>query len=257
MRKPLIAGNWKMYKTAAEAVNLIRTIKAGVHALSGETDIAICPPFTSLATACEEVKGSAIGVGAQNMHFESEGAYTGEISALMLKEQGCRYVILGHSERRGYFKETDELINKKLKTALKYNLIPIACVGEWLEDREAGRHFEVVKGQFQGTFDGIEAEDMEKTIVAYEPVWAIGTGKTASPEQAQEMHQFIRKLIQEKFGEVTAKRVRILYGGSVKPDNIIDLITQPDVDGGLVGGASLKAESFVDLIKGTLKAGVS
>ena len=256
MRKPLIAGNWKMNKTASEAVNLVRTIKAGVHTLEKEVDIVLCPPFTAVATVSEEVKGSSLQVGAQNMHNEAGGAFTGEIAPDMLKDLGCRYVILGHSERRSYFNESDEFVNKKLKTALKYNLVPIVCVGECLEDREASKHFDVVKSQFEGTFADVSAEDMEKTVIAYEPVWAIGTGKTASPEQAQEMHQFIRKLIQEKIGDVVAKKIRILYGGSMKPDNVVDLISQEDVDGGLIGGAALKAESFVEIIQGSIKEGV-
>jgi len=256
MRRPIIAGNWKMFKTGSEAVNLIATIKAGIHTLGNEVEVVVCPPFTSLPSATEAVKNSGVALGAQNMHFETEGAYTGEISPLMVKELECRYVVLGHSERRGHFGETDELVNKKVKTALKYNLIPIVCVGECLEDREAGRHHEVVKSQFAGTFSGLAPEDFEKLVIAYEPVWAIGTGKTASPEQAQDMHQLIRNLLKEAAGDAIADKVRILYGGSIKPDNITDLISQSDVDGGLVGGASLKAESFISIIHGSVPEGV-
>ncbi len=255
MRRPVIAGNCKMYKTSEEAETLITSIKAGVHNLDAEIDIVVCPPFTALGAVAPLLAGSQVELGAQNMHFESEGAYTGEISPLMLKDLDCRYVILGHSERRSYFNESDELVNKKVRMALKYNLIPIVCIGEWLQEREAGQHFEVVRGQFQGTFKDLSSDEMERVIIAYEPVWAIGTGKTATPNQAQEMHQFIRELVAGQFGALAAK-TRILYGGSVKPDNISELMARPDVDGALVGGASLKGESFNEIIRGTIQEGV-
>lgn len=251
MNRPLIAGNWKMFKSAAEAINLINTIKAGIHTVI-DIDVVVCPPFTALPTANECLKGSKIDLGAQNMYHEAEGAFTGEISPLMLKDVGCRYVILGHSERRAYFKETDDLINKKVLAALKFSLVPIVCIGETLEEREARKAFEVVKKQFEGTMDHLTPEEMDKIVIAYEPVWAIGTGRTATPEQAEQMHTYIRRLLHEKCGEEIAQRVKILYGGSVKPDNISQLMKKPNVDGALVGGASLKAESFIQIVANSL-----
>lgn len=251
MRKPIIAGNWKMFKTAGEAVNLVNTIKAGVHPVN-ECEIVICPPFTALSTVTGLLNGTGICLGAQNMHHEKEGAFTGEISPLMLKDMGCRYVILGHSERRQYFKESNELINKKVKAALAFSLIPIVCVGETLDERESGHANETVKGQFEGTFDGIAGEQFEKLVLAYEPVWAIGTGKTATPAEAQEMHAFLRELLAKRIGKDLAGKVRILYGGSVKPENITGIMAQPDVDGALVGGACLKAESFIQIVFGVV-----
>ncbi len=256
MRKILIAGNWKMYKTIPEAFNLVNSIKAGLHKIS-DIDVVVCPPFTALYAVSGLLEDSRIDLGAQDMHFETEGAYTGEVSPLMLKDLGCRYVILGHSERRAFFQESNELINQKTKAAVKFNLNPIVCVGETLPEREAGRAHEVVRSQFQGTFAGLSAEDMDKVIIAYEPVWAIGTGKTATPEQAQEMQAFVRQLIRETFGEDIAEQTRILYGGSVKSDNAADLVKQPDVDGALVGGASLKAESFIQIVIESLHAEVN
>ncbi|MBI4971336.1 MAG: triose-phosphate isomerase [Candidatus Omnitrophica bacterium] len=250
MRKPMIAGNWKMYKTTQEAMNLVNTIKAGVHAIS-DCDIVVCPPFTALSNVSHLLNGSGIYLGAQNMHFEREGAFTGEISPVMIKDLGCRYVILGHSERRQYFGETDELINKKVKAALAYSLIPIVCVGETLAERESGSAKETVRKQFEGTFKDLTSDQFEKFVIAYEPVWAIGTGKTASPEQAQEMHEFIRDLISKRTNKDISSKIRILYGGSVKPENISGIMAQPDVDGGLVGGACLKGESFIQIIQGT------
>ncbi|PIQ87299.1 MAG: triose-phosphate isomerase [Candidatus Omnitrophica bacterium CG11_big_fil_rev_8_21_14_0_20_45_26] len=247
MTYSLIVGNWKMYKSISEATTLINAIKAGVRAAT-EVNIAVCVPFTALQAANEALQGSKIDLGAQNMHYESEGAFTGEISPLMLKEVGCRYVILGHSERRQHFKESDELINKKVLAALKYSFIPIVCIGETLEQREARQAFEVVKKQFEGSLAHLEAKDLERIVIAYEPVWAIGTGKTATPEQAEQMHSYIRRLLIEKYGDDTASKVRILYGGSVKPDNITQLMEKPNLDGALVGGASLKAESFIQIV---------
>lgn len=256
MRKILIAGNWKMYKTIPEAINTVNSLKAGLHKVY-DVEIVVCPPFTALHTVAGLLEDSVVDLGAQDMHYETEGAFTGEVSPLMLKDIGCRYVILGHSERRAYFKESNELINKKAKAAVKFNLIPIVCVGETLAEREAGRQLEVVRTQFAGTFKGFTAEEMDKVVLAYEPVWAIGTGKTATPEQAQEMHAFVRSLVLETFGEEIASEIRILYGGSVKPDNTAELIKQSDVDGALVGGASLKAESFAQIVAGALQSEVS
>ena len=246
MRRPLIAGNWKMYKTIPEAINLVNIIKAGVHKVT-DCDIVICPPFTALAAVSEALDETNIDLGAQDMYSETEGAFTGEISPLMLKDVGCRYVILGHSERRAYFKEYDEAINKKVVAALKYNLVPILCLGETLEEREARRAFEVVKQQFDQSLGELKAEEIERVVIAYEPVWAIGTGRTATPEQAEQMHSYIRRLLNEKYGDPVAERVKILYGGSVKPDNIAQLMAKPNVDGALVGGASIKAESFIQI----------
>lgn len=242
-----------MFKTTSEAVNLVQTIKAGVYKMT-DCSIIVCPPFTALAKVVEAVKDSPIEVGAQNMHPETEGAFTGEIAPGMIKDLNCRYVILGHSERRQYFKETDEFINEKVKTALKYSLIPIVCVGETLEQREAKQQFEVVKHQFDHSLKGISKEEILKLILAYEPVWAIGTGKTASPEQAEQMQSYIRRLLKEAYDEETAAKVLILYGGSVKPDNIGELMRKPNVDGALVGGASLKAESFVQIVQNAAAA---
>jgi len=254
MRKLLIAGNWKMYKSTSEATSLVSTIKAGLHKEAGDLDVVVCPPFTALHSVSGVLKNSAIDLGAQNMHFETEGAFTGEISPLMLKDVRCRYVILGHSERRAYFKESNSLINMKVKTAVKFNLIPIVCVGEVLAEREAGQAKQVVESQFRGTFDGLSEEEMSKIVIAYEPVWAIGTGKTATPEDAQDMQSFIRSLVANAFGKEIAEGIRILYGGSVKPDNIADIAKQPDVDGALVGGASLKAEGFIQIVVQGLEA---
>lgn len=247
MKKPLIAGNWKMFKTASEAVTLVQTIKAGVYKVN-DCQIVICPPCTALFPVAKVLEGTNIALGAQNMHPENEGAYTGEISPLMIKDVGCRYVILGHSERRQYFKETDSFVNEKVKTALKYSLIPIVCIGETLVQREGRLQFEIVKNQMDHTLKNLTKEEMPKVVIAYEPIWAIGTGQTASPEQAEQMHSYIRRLLNEKYGRETGPKIPILYGGSVKPDNIAELIRKPNVDGALVGGASLKAESFVQII---------
>ena len=248
MRRPIIAGNWKMNKTVPEALELVNGIKNVLRDIK-EVEIVVCPPATALIEVAGVVQGSNIGLGAQNVYWEESGAYTGEISCLMLKEIGCRYVIIGHSERRKYFGETNDSVNKKVKTVLKYNLTPIVCVGERLEQREANQTFEVVKDHVQGALQGFSAEEVKRMIVAYEPVWAIGTGKTATPQQAQEVHAFIRKLLQELYSQEVADLVRIQYGGSIKPDNITDLMAQADVDGGLVGGASLNLDSFVEIIQ--------
>jgi triosephosphate isomerase (TIM) len=247
MRRPLIAGNWKMFKSIAESVNLVNSIKAGLHKMP-DCDVAICPPFTALQAVSDALQGAKIDLGAQNMYFESEGPYTGEISPLMLKDVGCRYVILGHSERRQVFGETNDLIHKKVLTAQKYNLIPILCVGETLEEREAKKAFEVVREQLLAAIENLKADEMERVIIAYEPVWAIGTGRTATPDQAEQMHSYIRRLLNEVYGNALAEKIKILYGGSVKPDNTTQLMSKVNVDGALVGGASLKAESFIQIV---------
>lgn len=253
MKRPLIAANWKMYKTIAEALNVVASIKAGVHRATG-CEIVICPPYTALKAVGEALKESVLELGAQDMHPEPEGAFTGEISPLMLKDVGCRFVILGHSERRSRFHETDEFINQKVKAALKFSLIPILCMGETLEDREARKAFEVVKSQFDGSLKDLSGDDIQRCVIAYEPVWAIGTGRTATPEQAEQMHSYIRRLLHEKYGEETSSRVLILYGGSVKPDNMGALMKKSNVDGALVGGASLKAESFIQIVQNATAA---
>ncbi len=247
MRLTLIAGNWKMNMTNLQAVGLAKTLVNEVGEVN-KPRILICPPFTALSEVHAEIKGSAIYLGAQNIYPKESGAYTGEISASMLLTTGVSYIILGHSERREYFSETDSMVNEKVRLALSAGLIPIACVGEKLEDRESGNTEEVVGRQIDGSLDGLTEDEMRKTVVAYEPVWAIGTGKTATPEMAQEVHRFIRKKIADKFGNV-AEEITILYGGSMKGDNAAGLVGQPDIDGGLIGGASLKADEFIKIIK--------
>jgi len=246
MRKKIIAGNWKMNKTVADTAELINGLKAKVT--SPKAGVIVCPPYTSLALAVELAKGSAIKVGAQDVSVNDDGAYTGEISIGMLKAVGCEYVIVGHSERRQYFKETDELINRKAKKVFAAGLIPIICVGETLEERETGITSKIITGQITGVLAGLTPEQMAETIVAYEPVWAIGTGKTASNEQAEEVHLLIRTLIAELYSKEIAEKVTIQYGGSVKPDNAKELLAQPNIDGALVGGACLKADSFAAII---------
>lgn len=248
MRKKFVAGNWKMYKDKSETLELISELKSKLNTYIPDVEIAICPPFTSLELASELIKNSPIRLGAQNMHSEIEGAYTGEISAKMLKSFGVEYVILGHSERRTYFKETDEFINQKIRRAIEFDLRPIFCLGETLEERENGKTFEVVDNQLIKGLFSISRIDLEKIVIAYEPVWAIGTGRTATPEQAQEVHAFLRKKISEIYDTEVASRIKILYGGSVKPENARDLFMQPDIDGGLIGGACLKADSFYQII---------
>ncbi|MBN2057297.1 MAG: triose-phosphate isomerase [Candidatus Saganbacteria bacterium] len=242
MRKPIIAGNWKMFKTEAEAVDFVKKVKPLVKDVKDKTMI-ICPTFPALSKTADELQGSNVALGAQNIFWEDEGAFTGEISGPMLKAVGCTYVIIGHSERRQYFGETDETVNKRIRAALKHKLSPIVCVGERLEERESGSTFKVVETQIRGAFKDIDEAHWDNIIIAYEPVWAIGTGKTATPDQAQEVHKFIRGLLPKSVAEKT----RILYGGSVKPNNVKDLMAQPDIDGGLVGGASLKPDSFSQL----------
>ena len=246
-RKKIVAGNWKMNKSIAEAGVLAEDVKRELGEFR-DVDVVICPPFTALKAVSDEITSTSIKLGAQNMHFEPDGAYTGEISAAMLRDVYCRYVILGHSERRTYFGETDSLVNRKAKAALAASLIPIVCVGETLEQRQSGSTFDVLRTQVTGSLDGL-GDDLKTVIVAYEPVWAIGTGETASPEQAQEAHQYIRSVIESISDNDTAETVRIQYGGSVKPGNAAELFAQADIDGGLIGGASLEARSFVDIIR--------
>jgi triosephosphate isomerase (TIM) len=250
-RKLIIAGNWKMNKTVAEALALVKGLKLELANLR-EVDVVICPPFTALAAVSEAVLESTIRLGAQNMSENNFGAFTGEIAAGMLKEFSVRYVILGHSERRQFQKESDELISKKARAAHAASLKPIVCVGELLAEREGGQTEAVLTTQVRGSLAGLTPEQMTETIVAYEPVWAIGTGKTATSAQAQEAHAFIRKLLAGMFGDNVARFVRIQYGGSVKPSNARELMSQPDVDGALVGGASLDVRNFSDIIKNSI-----
>lgn len=247
MRTKVIAGNWKMNNDLNGTINLISGIKSEIAGKNFSAKLIVCPPFTSLETANELLKGSGIGLGAQNMYFEESGAFTGEISASMLKSVGCEFVILGHSERRTIFGESDEVINKKVKKALAAGLKPIFCIGETLEERESGVTFDVVKRQVVNGLAGVTEAEMDTVIIAYEPVWAIGTGKVATPEQAQEVHAFIRAELVKLFGTAVAEKTIIQYGGSVKPDNAKELLGQPDIDGALVGGACLKADSFVGI----------
>jgi triosephosphate isomerase (TIM) len=242
-----MAGNWKMYKTAAETTAFFEQFLPLV-ANSTQSDIAICPTFVNLAAAVTAAKSSRVGIGGQNLYWEKEGAYTGEISGPMLKAIGCQYVIIGHSERRQYFGETDATVLKRTKAAIEAGLDPIVCVGERLEEREAGKTEALLTEQFNGGIAGLTPEEFAKIVIAYEPVWAIGTGKTATPEIAEDAHKVIRGLVKAKFGEAAADKVRILYGGSVKPDNVKSLMAQPDIDGSLVGGASLKADSFAAIV---------
>ena len=247
-RRPIMAGNWKMHMLVAEAESLVEDLISGLDGTE-EVDVVVAPPFTSLHSVGRLLDGSPIALAAQNLHWESSGAYTGEVSAKMLLDVGCKYVIIGHSERRQYFGETDETVNRRLKAALSEGLDPILCVGEVLEERKSGRTWEVVGSQIRQALEGISRSDAERLIVAYEPVWAIGTGETATPDQAQEVHAQIRDLMEELYDGAIAEGLRIQYGGSVKLDNVRGLMCQPDVDGALVGGASLKAESFLGIVK--------
>jgi len=246
-RKKLIAGNWKMNKTSADGVALVRDIVVAVGKQS-DVEMVVCPPFTGLESAGKALEGSNVKLGAQNMHFEASGAFTGEISAPMLRAIFATHVILGHSERRTIFGETDELVNKKVLAALKNQLRPIFCVGETLAERESGSTLKVVQTQLERGLDGVSKELAASVVIAYEPVWAIGTGKVATTEQAQEVHAFIRGLLTNLFTESVAQKLRILYGGSMKPSNAPELLSQKDIDGGLIGGASLEARSFVELV---------
>jgi triosephosphate isomerase len=242
VRKYFIAGNWKMNLDLKQSIALARAVSEGA---SDRVELAVCPPSIYLGAVMQAVKGSKLGVGAQNVYHEASGAFTGEISCSMLKDLGCTYVILGHSERRHVLGESNEDVNKKVHAALAAGLIPIVCVGELLEEREAGKTAAVVQEQFDGSLAGVSAENMRKCVIAYEPVWAIGTGKVATPTQAEEVHNDLRKLIESRYNSEVASQVRIQYGGSVKPDNAAELLSQPNIDGALVGGASLKAADFL------------
>jgi triosephosphate isomerase len=246
MRIPVIAGNWKMHKTAGEARLLARAIKDEIGDLSGR-QVVLAPPFTALTSVYKEIQGSPLILAAQNVHWESKGAFTGEISIPMIEDAGCGMVIIGHSERRQFFGETDFTVNRRVRAVLDSKLQTIVCIGETLSERESGKHHSIVAQQLAGGLDGLTAQGMLRIILAYEPVWAIGTGRTASPEIAQEMHGLIRKWLSDRFGN-EAQEVRILYGGSVKPDNIDVLMQQPDIDGALVGGACLEADSFLRIV---------
>ena len=248
MRKPIIAGNWKMNKTAEESVALASGIRKGLAGM-GNVEVVLCPPFTSLCEVKGVMRDTNIFLGAQDMFWEKDGAYTGEIASGMLKRAGCKYVIIGHSERRAYFGETNETVNKKVKAALGENLFPIMCVGEKLKERENNKTFDVVSEHLEKGLAGISEKGVLNITIAYEPVWAIGTGRNATPQQAEEVHKFIRDLLEKAYGKRLAEEVRIQYGGSVKPGNIESLIKEKDVDGALVGGASLKVDSFVDIVK--------
>ncbi len=247
-RLPFIAGNWKMNKTVGEAVELVRQLKATISGVK-DVEVAVAPPFTALAAVHKELSDSSLRLAAQNLFWEEKGAFTGEISPLMLKEIGCQYVIIGHSERRQFFGETNETVNKRIKAALTQSLNPIFCVGETLKEREEEKTFSVIEAQLEGGLKGIVGQEVRKIVMAYEPVWAIGTGKTATPEQAEAVHQFIRKTMECLHGREAAEGLRIQYGGSVTPENVKGLMSQKDIDGALVGGASLKAETFSRIVR--------
>lgn len=250
-RRLIIAGNWKMNMTVAEALALVQDLKRELKDIK-EVDIVVCPPFTALSEVSKSILSSNLRLGAQNMSEHNIGAYTGEIAAGMLKEFSVRYVILGHSERRQYQRESNDLISRKTKAAHAASIRPIVCIGETLEERESGKTHDVLETQSRGSLEGLTKSQMKETILAYEPVWAIGTGKTATAAQAQEAHQFIRKVLNEMFGASVAKTTRIQYGGSVKPNNAREIMSQPDVDGALVGGASLESRSFSDIVKSVI-----
>jgi len=247
-RKPFIAGNWKMFKTAREAKETARALVNRISDVAAGVEVMIAPNFTALTAVYDIIRGSAVRLGAQNLFWEAEGAFTGETSPNMLRDVGCHYVIIGHSERRRYFSETDETVNKKITAALEHGLAPIFCVGETENEREAKKTFSVLDKQIQNGLKNLRSDDVSPLVIAYEPVWAIGTGKTASREQAQEVHCFLRSLIEKKFGNELANSIRIQYGGSVKPNNIKALMEMPDVDGALVGGASLDADTFSRIV---------
>lgn len=248
MRTPLIAGNWKMFKTVQETVFYIKELRGLVHHVH-DVRVVIAPPFTSVHAAAEAARNTNIEIAAQDVFWEREGAFTGEVSATMIREAGASYVIIGHSERRTHFGETDLHVNRKLLATLAADLIPIVCIGETLEQREANQTLDVLDQQVRQGFDNVTAEQVEGLVIAYEPVWAIGTGRNATPEQAQEAHAHIRTRLRQWFGAQAAERCHILYGGSVKPDNIESLIAQPDVDGALVGGASLDVRAFTEIVQ--------
>ena len=247
-RLPFIAGNWKMNKTVREALDLVRQLKVAISGTEG-VEVAIAPPFTALYAVHKELEGSSIRLAAQNLFWEEKGAYTGEVSPLMLKEVGCQYVIIGHSERRQFFGEMDETVNRKIRAALIQGLNPIFCIGETLKEREGGKTFSVIERQVEGGLKDLSEKQMKTLVIAYEPVWAIGTGKTATPQQAEEIHQFIREKMGKLYSRESAGRIRIQYGGSVTPENIQGLMSQEDIDGALVGGASLKSETFLKIVR--------
>lgn len=256
MGKNIIAGNWKMFKTNSQAASLVRQLKGRLEKKPAKkTMVIVCPPFTALSKVSEELKGSKISVGGQDISWEEEGAYTGEVSAQMIKSAGARYVIIGHSERRQYFKEDEKLINRKIKLALKNKLKVIHCVGETLEQRKQDLTQDIIASQLEWGLKGIKAKDLKNIIIAYEPVWAIGTGKTATPKQAQEVHAFLRMLFDVFYTEGTGKKMSILYGGSVKPANAEGLLSQPDINGALVGGACLATSDFMKIISASEKVG--
>ncbi|MBD3615123.1 MAG: triose-phosphate isomerase [Gracilimonas sp.] len=248
MRRLLIAGNWKMNCGPYDAAELLEGLKAKKSEVNENVDVLVCPPFVSIGMAVKYLYDTDIQVGAQNLHFEENGAFTGEISGSMLTESGCNYVIIGHSERRQYFGETDETVNQRTKKALEHKLAPIICVGESLSQRKADEHYDLVKDQITNALNGVSAEEVLDIVIAYEPIWAIGTGETASPEQAQEMHEHIRNVVANLYSQDAADSINILYGGSMKPANAQELLSQADVDGGLIGGASLDADSFSEII---------
>jgi len=251
MRRPFIAGNWKMNTNRASAVALAEAVAKKAKAIDG-VDLAVCPPSCYLDAVGRAIAGSKIALGAQNMYHEKDGAFTGELSAAMLCDLGCKCVILGHSERRHILGETDAAINRKVHAALAAGLIPIVCVGELLAEREAGQTLPVIRRQFDGSLAGLSADQMMKIVIAYEPVWAIGTGMVATPQQAEDVHLALRKIMEERYNQPLAEAVRIQYGGSVKPENAAELLKQPDIDGALVGGASLKADQFLGIVAGAL-----
>lgn len=248
IRKKFVAGNWKMNTTLDEAKALAKAVVESVGNVS-DVDIAVCTPYTNLSAVSEIIKNSNVKLGAQDVHWESKGAFTGKVSCAMLKSVGVTYVIIGHSEQRQYFNETDETVNKKLKAVLASGLLPIICVGETLDERKSGKMDSVIEKQVKGAFKDINVSDILKCTIAYEPVWAIGTGETATPKQANDAHVFIRKIVGQLYGNEMANSLRIQYGGSMKPDNAKELLAQSDVDGGLIGGASLKASDFAGIVK--------
>jgi triosephosphate isomerase len=247
-RLPFIAGNWKMNKTVGEALDLVRELKKAILGVK-EVEVAVAPPFTALYAVRRELEDTPIRLAAQSLYWEEKGAFTGEVSPLMLKEVGCHYVIIGHSERRQFFGETDETVNRRIKAALAQGLKVIFCMGETLKEREEGKTFSVIERQMSGGLKGLGDKELRNAVIAYEPVWAIGTGKTATPEQAEEVHRFIREKVGKIYSRMVSEEIRIQYGGSVTPENIKGLMSQPNIDGALVGGASLKAESFSKIVR--------
>jgi triosephosphate isomerase len=251
--KPFIAGNWKMHKTIPEAADMVKALKEASSELT-DAELVVIPPYTMLSEVSKVIAGSSVQLGAQNLFWEEKGAFTGEVSPLMLKDAGCQYVVIGHSERRQYFGETNETVNKKVKAALAHELTPIMCIGESLEEREQGNTMDKVETQINSGLEGLGKEEMRLIVIAYEPIWAIGTGVTATPSQAEEVHSFIREKLAEKYGNEIASYAIILYGGSVKPDNTYSLMKQNNINGALVGGASLEADSFIEIAKEAMKA---